>query len=213
MCATLVAETSNIPVFLCMHKSSGLECSHATLCDLNNSIVTLSMCLSPLFHPLSLSPRDLRMKKEMVSKVNAVAGEFRKVSDLQMAETTKRAIRENVAINQQLGRMSDKTMELLRENEALKVREKDLRRQLEVLEYNEKELAKKNINSQKVWGGGGDHRCSTLVRHHTTWEQGQGTVFSAVCDMVARNATTYGSHTDECKVKKHSRPPQVYFTN
>ena len=125
--------------------------------DLNNSIVTLSMCLSPLFHPPppSLSSHDLRMKKEMVSKVNAVAGEFRKVSDLQMAETTKRAIRENVAINQQLGRMSDKTMELLRENEALKVREKDLRRQLEVLEYNEKELAKKNINSQKVWGVGG----------------------------------------------------------
>lgn len=91
----------------------------------------------------------------MVSKVNAVAGEFRKVSDLQMAETTKRAIRENVAINQQLGRMSDKTMELLRENEALKVREKDLRRQVEVLEYNEKELAKKIINSQKVSGGGG----------------------------------------------------------
>ena len=153
MCATLVAETSNIPAFLCMHKSSGLECSHATLCDLNNSIVTLSMCLSPSLS--LLSPRDLRMKKEMVSKVNAVAGEFRKVSDLQMAETTKRAIRENVAINQQLGRMSDKTMELLRENEALKVREKDLRRQLEVLEYNEKELAKKNINSQKVWGVGG----------------------------------------------------------
>ena len=101
--------------------------------------------LFPLF-----SPHNPRMKKEMVSKVNAVAGEFRKVSDLQMAETTKRAIRENVAINQQLGRMSDKTMELLRENEALKMREKDLRRQVEVLEYNEKELAKKNINSQKV---------------------------------------------------------------
>ena len=104
---------------------------------------------SPSLFPL-FSPHNPRMKKEMVSKVNAVAGEFRKVSDLQMAETTKRAIRENVAINQQLGRMSDKTMELLRENEALKVREKDLRRQVEVLDYNEKELAKKNINSQKV---------------------------------------------------------------
>ena len=113
----------------------------------------------PLPSPPSLfslfSPHNPRMKKEMVSKVNAVAGEFRKVSDLQMAETTKRAIRENVAINQQLGRMSDKTMELLRENEALKVREKDLRWQVEVLEYNEKELAKKNINSQKVSRGGG----------------------------------------------------------
>lgn len=90
------------------------------------------------------------MKKEMFAKVNLVAGEFRKVSDIQMAETTKRAIRENVTVNQQLGRMSDKTMELLRENEALRGREKDLKLQLEVLEFNERELAKKNISGQKV---------------------------------------------------------------
>ena len=86
----------------------------------------------------------------MFAKVNLVAGEFRKVSDIQMAETTKRAIRENVTVNQQLGRMSDKTMELLRENEALRGREKDLKLQLEVLEFNERELAKKNISGQKV---------------------------------------------------------------
>ena len=49
-----------------------------------------------------------RMRKEMVAKVNSVAAEFRKVSDLQMADTTKRTIQENVAINQQLSRMSDK---------------------------------------------------------------------------------------------------------
>ena len=92
-----------------------------------------------------------RLKKEMVAKVNSVASEFRKVSDLQMAETTKRTIRENVTINQQLSRMSDKTMELLRENEALRAREKDLRRQVEVLEFNEKELTRRNISNQKVW--------------------------------------------------------------
>ena len=50
----------------------------------------------------------VRMRKEMVAKVNSVAAEFRKVSDLQMADTTKRTIQENVAINQQLSRMSDK---------------------------------------------------------------------------------------------------------
>lgn len=44
----------------------------------------------------------------MVAKVNSVAAQFRKVSDLQMADTTKRTIQENVAINQQLSRMSDK---------------------------------------------------------------------------------------------------------
>ncbi len=45
------------------------------------------------------------MRKEMLSKLNSVAEEFRKVSDLQMAETTKRTIQENVSINQQLGKV------------------------------------------------------------------------------------------------------------
>ena len=54
-----------------------------------------------------------RLKKEMVMRVNQVAAEFRKVSNKQMAETTKRTIRENVSINAQLGKMSDKTLELI----------------------------------------------------------------------------------------------------
>lgn len=44
-----------------------------------------------------------RLKKEMVMRVNQVAAEFRKVSNKQMAETTKRTIRENVSI--QVGRL------------------------------------------------------------------------------------------------------------
>jgi hypothetical protein len=102
-----------------------------------------------------------RMKKEMVTKVNLVAAEFRKVSDLQMAETTKRTIRENVAINQQLTKMSDKTVELIGENEALKVREKDLVRQVELLEASEKELAKKSVSNQKVYKGVTMWECAT----------------------------------------------------
>ena len=57
-----------------------------------------------------------RLKKEMVMRVNQVAAEFRKVSNKQMAETTKRTIRENVSINAQLGKMSDKTLELIQVN-------------------------------------------------------------------------------------------------
>lgn len=93
-----------------------------------------------------------RTKKEMVTKVNSVAAEFRKVSDLQMAETTKRTIRENVTINQQLTKMSDKTITLIQENEKLREKEKDLRRQLEILEFNEKEMARKHVSSKKVMG-------------------------------------------------------------
>lgn len=91
-----------------------------------------------------------RMKKEMIAKVNSVAAEFRKVSDIQMAETTKRTIRENVSINQQLTNVSDKTMELIKENEKLKKKEKELTTELEILEAHVKELTRKNVSNQKV---------------------------------------------------------------
>ena len=90
------------------------------------------------------------MKKEMVAKVNSVAAEFRKVSDLQMAETTKRTIRENVAISTQLSKMSDRTMEIIRENERMKSKEKELKQEIEILEAQVKELSKSNINNQRV---------------------------------------------------------------
>ena len=86
----------------------------------------------------------------MVSKVTSVANEFRKVSDQQIADTTRRTIRENVAVTQQLNKMSSKTVGLLDENTLLKKREKELRLEIEILETNEKELAKKNKSNQRV---------------------------------------------------------------
>lgn len=86
----------------------------------------------------------------MVLRLNQVAAEFRKVSNKQMAETTKRTIRENVSINAQLAKMSDKTMELIQENDELRVKEKKMKLQIDMLEHNEKELAKKNSSNQKV---------------------------------------------------------------
>ena len=87
----------------------------------------------------------------MVSKVTSVANEFRKVSDQQIADTTRRTIRENVAVTQQLNKMSSKTVGLLDENTVLKKREKELRLEIEILETNEKELAKKNKSNQRVY--------------------------------------------------------------
>ena len=92
-----------------------------------------------------------RLKKEMILRVNQVAAEFRKVSNKQMAETTKRTIRENVSINAQLSKMSDKTMDLIQENDALKEKEKEMKQHIDMLEFTEKELAKKNSSNQKVW--------------------------------------------------------------
>ncbi|KAM3910986.1 cilia- and flagella-associated protein 157 [Leptodactylus fuscus] len=91
-----------------------------------------------------------RLKKEMVQKVNTVAAEFRRVSNDQMAETTKRAIRENAAISSQLAKMSEKSLELIDENDQLKEQESELRKQLEMLEDNEKEFVKNNLSNQKV---------------------------------------------------------------
>uniref|UniRef100_A0A8C5PNZ0 Cilia- and flagella-associated protein 157 n=1 Tax=Leptobrachium leishanense TaxID=445787 RepID=A0A8C5PNZ0_9ANUR len=91
-----------------------------------------------------------RLKKEMVQRVNTVAAEFRRVSNNQMAETTKRAIRENVSMSSQLAKVSDKSMDLMYENDCLKEQEEELRKHLEILEENERELVKKNISNQKV---------------------------------------------------------------
>lgn len=91
-----------------------------------------------------------RLKKEMVNKVNQVASEFRKVSNKQMAETTKRTIRDNVSITAQLDKMSDKTMELIAENDELRKKNKEQRQKIEMLEDNEKEILKKNHSNQKV---------------------------------------------------------------
>uniref|UniRef100_A0A8D0LAB3 Cilia- and flagella-associated protein 157 n=1 Tax=Sphenodon punctatus TaxID=8508 RepID=A0A8D0LAB3_SPHPU len=91
-----------------------------------------------------------RLKKEMVQRVNMVAAEFRKISNSQMAETTKRAIRENVAISLQLTKMSDCSCDLIQENDRLKEAQAEAQKQLELLEHNEKTMAKNSLSNQKV---------------------------------------------------------------
>lgn len=51
----------------------------------------------------------------MIVKVSQVAAEFRRVSNKQMADTTKRTIKENVSINNQLHKMSKKVIDLIEE--------------------------------------------------------------------------------------------------
>ena len=58
----------------------------------------------------------------MVVKVSRVAAEFRRVSNKQMADTTKRTIKENVSINSQLQKMSEKVLELIDDNENSKIK-------------------------------------------------------------------------------------------
>ncbi|KAJ3269364.1 hypothetical protein HDV01_001478 [Terramyces sp. JEL0728] len=67
-----------------------------------------------------------------------------------MAETTKRAIRENMSITAQLKKMSLKTVEFISENEALNEKMKNLKTTNSLLMESERELAKRNHANQKV---------------------------------------------------------------
>jgi hypothetical protein len=58
----------------------------------------------------------------MIVKVSQVAAEFRRVSNKQMTDTTKRRIKENVSINNQLHKMSEKSIELIENNDSLKIK-------------------------------------------------------------------------------------------
>ena len=54
-----------------------------------------------------------RLKKEMMERVKEASQDFKRASEKQMSETTKRAIRENVSISNQLVKISSKNEELL----------------------------------------------------------------------------------------------------
>ncbi|ORZ35096.1 hypothetical protein BCR44DRAFT_31170 [Catenaria anguillulae PL171] len=90
------------------------------------------------------------LKREMMAKVTDAVSSFRKVADTQMAETTKRAIRENLMATSQLRKMAGKTAELLAENEQLRAANASLRIETEVLNAGQKELAKKNAGAYQL---------------------------------------------------------------
>ncbi|ESO08498.1 hypothetical protein HELRODRAFT_169354 [Helobdella robusta] len=86
-----------------------------------------------------------KLKQEMIEQVKIVANEFKKQSKAQLSETTKRTIRETVAIHNQLIRMSEKTAELIEENEQLKQKCSQQKREIAILEESEKKLIRKNV--------------------------------------------------------------------
>ncbi|XP_077001742.1 cilia- and flagella-associated protein 157 isoform X2 [Tamandua tetradactyla] len=97
----------------------------------------------------SVLDRD-RLRKEIIQRVNMVANEFRKVATNQMWDTTKRAIRENRTATLQLAKMSRKSTALLQENEQLKGTQDTLCKQLQLLENNQKIMARHSKGHQKI---------------------------------------------------------------
>eukprot|EP00062_Callorhinchus_milii_P014970 gi/632964692/ref/XP_007898520.1/ PREDICTED: uncharacterized protein C9orf117 homolog [Callorhinchus milii] len=91
-----------------------------------------------------------RLKKEMISRLNTVATEFRRVSKTQMSQTTKRTIRENVSISIQLGKMSDKSLQLIKQNDEMRKATMTQWTHLHIMEENERKLIKKNSSNRKI---------------------------------------------------------------
>ncbi|XP_068925655.1 cilia- and flagella-associated protein 157-like [Petaurus breviceps papuanus] len=91
-----------------------------------------------------------RMKKEIVQRVNKVAMEFRKVSTLQMSETTKKVIQENMVVNKKLAKVSNQSLQLLSENEELKGDTKEMSKQLDLLESSRKMMSSERGNRLKL---------------------------------------------------------------
>jgi len=98
----------------------------------------------------------------MAARVSQMADEFRKASTGQIADTTKRTIRENVSITTQLSKISDKTVELIANNDSLKERERRQRQEIELLQTSESMMTEKNIANQKVILPV-YHTCCTLI--------------------------------------------------
>lgn len=101
--------------------------------------------------PDALTPAPpVRLKKEIIQRVNVVATEFRKVAMSQMGDTTKRAIMENNTMTLQLAKIARQGMQLLQENEQLRGDQDNLCRQLALLENSQKVMARHSRGHQKV---------------------------------------------------------------
>ena len=61
----------------------------------------------------------MQVEKRYDSKMNQVAAEFRRASNKQMAETTKRTINENARIEQTVNDMEDVSTRVHNENEQI----------------------------------------------------------------------------------------------
>ncbi|KAI6646376.1 hypothetical protein LOD99_12496 [Oopsacas minuta] len=87
-----------------------------------------------------------RLKKEMMERVKEASQDFKRASEKQMSETTKRAIRENISISNQLIRISAKNEELISQNDILKQKLHRINLDRSGLENSFHEVTRKNVS-------------------------------------------------------------------
>lgn len=91
-----------------------------------------------------------RIRIEMNERVDSAVTNFRKLSDEQMAETSKRAVRENENLTRQISYLSVKTVDLIRENSELRAQMQRHVLDNQILQETVKGSLQKSVQAQKV---------------------------------------------------------------
>ncbi|CAF3813433.1 unnamed protein product [Rotaria magnacalcarata] len=91
-----------------------------------------------------------RLIKDMIQKMNHVAADFRRASNKQMAETTKRTINENARIEQTVNEMEDITNRVHHENEQIQDGNNHLHMGVQTLKKKEQQHAFQHATSAEI---------------------------------------------------------------
>ncbi|CAF1098015.1 unnamed protein product [Rotaria sordida] len=91
-----------------------------------------------------------RLIKDMIQKMNHVASDFRRASNKQMAETTKRTINENARIEQTVNEMEDVATRVQNENEQIQDGNTNLQMGIQTLRQKEQQHAFQHATSAEI---------------------------------------------------------------
>ena len=91
-----------------------------------------------------------RLKRDMLVRLAQLAHDHEQALDAKMSKQAKRMLRENVSATEQLTTLSDRTTQLLTDNELARRSEAQLRLRLDVMESLERQWAKKLRTNARV---------------------------------------------------------------
>lgn len=114
-----------------------------------------------------------QLKKDMEAKLLQLSTEFQDATELRIAATTHRVIRENISINNELDILLSTQQRLYEENNSLKKKDSFFRQQIELLEGEKKKaLGKVKVQLKVIERLTDDHKFMTdQVKRYKRFEQ------------------------------------------